>query len=148
MTRPFIHLFSLAILLVGFAASHAQPAEKSSLVVGELEIEFIDLQNVTQELVRANIQTSEGRAYDESLIDSDIRSLYRTGLFEYIEVKRDFKDDERVDLLFELRPKYRVEKVVFEGNDRISLRRLRREAKIKQNDALDERRVRLDVEAL
>jgi len=147
MTRPFIFLLHFFGVFLGTAIMHAQSAENAP-TVGELTIRFLELENVTPELVRANIQTTEGAPYDEALIDKDIRSLYRAGLFEYIEVKRNFRNAGTVDLLFELRPKYRVEKITFEGNERISTRRLRRETKIRENDALDERRVRLDVEAL
>src|SRR5690606_2983800 len=115
---------------------------------GDLEIRFIELENVAPGLVRANIQSAEGAAYDESLIDSDIRSLYRTGLFEYIEVKRDFQSDGTVDLIFELRPKYRVAGVYFKGEKEVTRRRLNREVTIRKNDALDERNVRLDAEKL
>lgn len=150
MTRPYLFLVQLAfILVVGSASLHAQASRSGTqAVVGEIDIRFIELQNVTQEVVRANMQTREGEPYDEGLIDRDIRSLYRTGLFEYIEVKRDFAEQRTVNLIFELRPKYRVGSVRFEGNDRVRTRRLVRETSVRENAALDERLVRLDAEAL
>lgn len=150
MIRPFILLFQVVALLAwGAIDLRAQLApEGEQLIVGDIEVQFIELENVTRELVLANVQTEEGESYDEGLIDSDIRSLYRTGLFEYIEVKRDFRDDNRVDLIFQLRPKYRVKEVRFQGQDRVTERRLMRETSIRANDALDERNVRLDAEAL
>lgn len=150
MIRPF-HLLVLFLCLVCWGAprASAQLARPGAPpVVGEIVIRFIELENITQEVVRANMQTREGQVYDETLIDSDIRSLYRTGLFEYIEVKRDFTAPGRVDLVFEVRPKYRIGSVVFQGADSVRTRRLVRETTVRQNAALDERVVRLDAEAL
>ena len=45
--------------------------------------------NVNEQIVRANMALREDTDLDESLIDRDIRSLYKTGLFEFIEVKRE-----------------------------------------------------------
>ncbi len=95
--------------------------------IGSIEIGFIELENVNRDLVRANMRLREGMEYDEMAIDRDIRALYRTGLFEYIEVRREFLDDGSVNLFFELRPKYRVESIEFRGNENISDRRLIRE---------------------
>ncbi len=95
--------------------------------IGTIDIEFIELENVSRDVVRANMRLREGMPYDETMIDRDIRALYRTGLFEYIEVKREFAEDGSVNLLFELRPKYRIESIEFRGNEEVSDRRLIRE---------------------
>lgn len=150
MIRPFFFFVQVAVfVLFGTSLLPAQLMRPGTQpVVGEIEIRFIELQNVTREVVRSNMQTREGEPYDEGLIDSDIRSLYRTGLFEYIEVKRDFVPPATVNLTFELRPKFRIGSVEFEGNDAIRTRRLVRETTVRRNAALDERLVRLDAEAL
>jgi outer membrane protein insertion porin family len=82
------------------------------------------------------------------MIDRDIRSLYRTGLFEFIEVKREVHDDRTVNLVVEVTPKYRVLALKFEGNKRVKSRRLEKEAKTKPNTSLDERQVKEDAEKM
>ena len=52
-------------------------------------MKFFGTANVNEQVVRANMQVREGLDLDDTLIDQDIRSLYKTGLFEFIEVKRD-----------------------------------------------------------
>src|SRR5690606_21390512 len=94
------------------------------------------------------MQVREGLPMDDAMIDRDIRSLYRTGLFEFIEVKREILPDGRVNLVFELTPKYRVLAVRFDGNQRVRDRRLEREVKTKPNFALDERQVKEDAEKI
>jgi outer membrane protein insertion porin family len=57
--------------------------------VGTITIKFVGTANVSEQVVRANMQVREGTGWTRRMIDRDIRSLYRTGLFEFIEVKRE-----------------------------------------------------------
>ena len=66
----------------GGQAGQAAPA----LQVGSLAVRFVGTANVSEDVVRANIQMRSGGAVDDTIIGRDIRSLYRTGLFEFIEV--------------------------------------------------------------
>jgi outer membrane protein insertion porin family len=94
------------------------------------------------------MQVREGMPMDDAMIDRDIRSLYRAGLFEFIEVKREVLPNRMVNLVFELTPKYRVLSVRYEGNERVRSRRLEREVQTKPNFALDERQVKDDAEKI
>ena len=109
---------------------------------------FVGVANVSEQVVRANVQVREGIDLDDTLIDRDIRSLYRTGLFEFIEVKREVLDDHTVNLSIEVTPKYRVLSVRFDGNVKVKSHRLEKEVKTKPNSALNERQVKEDAEKL
>ncbi len=145
------------VLLVGTAVGRAQQLEGEVPVeqeagppkkVGNVAVKFIGIANVSEQIVRANIQMKTGSDYDEGLIDRDIRSLYRTGLFEFIEVKREELPNNTVNLVYEVTPKYRVLAVRFEGNKKVATSRLEKEASIRPNMALDERAVKADAEKL
>lgn len=123
-----------------------QAARELEQVIGKLDVKFIGVQNVSEQVVRANMQLREGVPYDETTLDRDVRTLYRTGLFEFIEIKRDELSPRLVNLVVEVTPKYRVLSVSFEGNKRYKSHRLEREVKSKPNGALDERQVKQDSE--
>ena len=116
--------------------------------VGTITIKFVGTANVNEQVVRANMQVREGGEFDEVTLDKDIRSLYRTGLFEFIEVKHETVSDTVYNLVVEVTPKYRVLSVKFEGNVKIKQSRLEKEAKARPNQALDERQVKEDAEKL
>ena len=98
--------------------------------VGTITVKFVGVANVDEQVVRANMEVHEGGPLDESMIDHDIRSLYKTGLFEYIEVKREIQPDGvTVNLVVELTPKYRVRAIQFEGNKRVKIPTLRKQIK-------------------
>jgi len=135
---------SLRISAQTFTGDAPAPAYK----VGSIAVRFVGVANVSEQVVRANIQVREGIDLDDTLIDRDIRSLYRTGLFEFIEVKREILNDHTVNLSIEVTPKYRVLSVRFEGNVKVKSHRLEKEVKTKPNSALNERQVKEDAEKL
>ena len=127
-------------------AQQQQPAPVYK--VGTVTIKFVGTANVNEQVVRANMQVREGGEFDEVTIDRDIRSLYRTSLFELIEFKQEAVDATTFNLVIEVTPKYRVLAVRFEGNTKIKSPRLEKEAKTRPNLALDERQVKEDSEKL
>lgn len=137
-------LFAQAEPAPGHEAAPAGPVNR----VGTITIKFVGMSNVSEQIVRANIALHEDTDLDEALLDRDIRSLYRTGLFEFIEVKREQATGNVVNFVFEVTPKFRVLAVKFEGNKAYKERRLLKEIKSLANSALDERQIKDDAQKL
>lgn len=149
MARFFVIFLFLAAASLKVSGQEAGGAEGGpAYKIGTVTVRFLGTANVNEQVVRANMQVREGIDLDESMVDHDIRSLYRTGLFEFIEVKREVVNERTVNLVVELTPKYRVLAVRFEGNQRVKSRRLEKEVKTKPNLALDERQVKEDSEKI
>jgi len=120
-----------------------------SYKVGTITVKFVGTANVDEQVVLANMQLHEGGPLDETMIDHDIRSLYKTGLFEYIEVKREIQSDgTTVNLVVEITPKYRVLAVRYEGNQKVKIRTLGKQVKTADGATLDERQVKEDSEKI
>ena len=122
--------------------------EAPSYLINEISIEFSGLENVSEEFILSHILLREGKPYSQNLIDRSIRSLYDTGFFELIETRLQPVDEDNVNLIFIVKPNYRVQLVAFEGNERISERKLRKKIELKQGDVLDEFQINSDLEAL
>ena len=149
----FAAAFAPASLRAQPVAGGAVPVAPSAVAapqvrVGQITVRFNGPANVSEQIVRANMQLQEGSALEDALIDRDIRSLYRTGQFEFIEFKRGALVDGRVDLVVEVTPKFRVSAITFDGNQKVKARRLLKEAKTKENLPLDERQVKEDAEKI
>lgn len=156
----FLYLAVFGLLAGGvvpaFAQAGAQPGVQAGqpqapapvYKVGTVTIKFVGTANVNEQVVRANMQIREGGDFDEVILDRDIRSLYRTGLFEFIEVKHEAVDAQTFNLVVEVTPKFRVLAIRFEGNQKMKSTRLEKEVKVKSNQALDERQVKEDSEKL
>ena len=140
-----VRLFLVIALLVATGGAIRAQTAAPGYKVGALSLKFVGTANVNEQVVRANMQVREGIDLDDTMIDQDIRSLYKTGLFEFIEVKRDVRPDRSVNLVFELTPKFRVLSVRYDGNVKVKSKRLDKEIKTKSNSPLDERQVKEDV---
>jgi len=117
--------------------------------VGTVTVKFIGTAIVNEQVVRANMQVREGGEVDSTMIDRDIRSLYKTGLFELIEIKQEpVRGLNTLNLVVELTSKYRVLAVRFEGNKEFKSGKLEKEVKTRPNTSLDERQVKDDAEKL
>jgi len=144
---------ALVILLIAASAGlYAQPtpaapqAQGPTPKVGTITVKFVGVANVSEQAVRANMALREGVDFDDSIIDRDIRTLYKTGLFEFIEVKRENVSGNIVNLLVEATPKYRVLAIRFEGNKAYTGKKLTGEIKSALNGSLDERQVKDDAQ--
>ena len=157
VTYSFIALFWL--VTAGVAPSRAQglaPADAAQqqaqpapiFKVGTVTVKFVGTANVNEQIVRANMQVREGGDFDDAMLDRDYRALYRTGLFEYVQIKPEAVNDRTFNFVVEVTPKYRVRAVRFEGNVKIKTPRLEKEAKTRPNLALDERQAKDDAEKL
>lgn len=144
-------------LVAGGSGAAAQPAgaqpgqgqqQAPVFKIGTVVIKFVGTANVNEQVVRANMQMRDGGEFDETTIDRDIRALYRTQLFEYVEVKYEPAGPNAFNIIVEVTPKFRVLSVRFEGNTKVKTNRLEKEAKTKPNQALDERQVKEDSEKL
>ncbi|MCF7688969.1 MAG: outer membrane protein assembly factor BamA [Cephaloticoccus sp.] len=128
-------------------SAQSQPAQPT-YQVGKITVKFLGTANVSEEVVRANMQVREGGVLDDSMIDHDIRALYRTGLFEFIEVKREALGDGVFNLVVEVTPKFRVMAIRYQGNNKVKESRLEKEVKTRPNTALDERQIKEDSEKI
>jgi outer membrane protein insertion porin family len=148
-------LFVIGFLMVtgpGSASAQTTAGEVSptgtGYKVGTLTVKFVGTANVNEQLVRANMQLHAGGELDDTIYDRDIRNLYKTGLFELIEIKREQVDEHTFDLVVEVTPKFRVLAVRYEGNRGVKTKRIEEEVKTKPNTALDERQVKEDSEKI
>ena len=133
---------SLACVPAALAQLGSAPESAEPPTIRKLIVNFTGLSNVNEEVARANMSLREGEPYDAIAIDRDIRTLYRTQLFEHIEVRLQPVDSDEVDLFFDIRPKFRIASISFDGNERIRDRRLESEVTILPNQILNERRVK------
>ncbi len=129
-------------------AAQPEAAAGPTYHVGTITIKFVGMANVSEQIVRANMALREDTDLDEALIDRDIRSLYKTQLFEFIEAKREQASGNVVNLVFEVTPKFRVLAVKFEGLKAYKDRRLMKEIKSLANGPLDERQIKDDAQKI
>jgi outer membrane protein insertion porin family len=145
--------FLLVVLLglVGGFEARAQPegqAPGAGYKVGTITVKFVGTANVSEQVVRANMQLHEGAELDDTILDRDIRHLYQTGLFEFIQTKWEQVGPTVFNLVVEVTPKFRILSINYVGNKKVKTHRLEKEVKSRPNTALDDRQVKEDSEKI
>lgn len=137
----------LGVFLILFSSTglSGQTAEP---VVAEIDIEFVDIRNVSDEAILARLQIREGMPFNQNLVDRSIRSLYRTRLFDYIEARTEELPGGQVRVVFTVQARYKIGRIEIEGNDKLRTSRLRREVESRIGQSLDERRIRRDADKI
>ncbi len=104
-------------------------------------------QRIEKEAILAKIATRPGGRLSVGAVRSDIEALFKMGFFEDIEVRGE-ADGELVRVVFALRERPVISKIVFDGNTEISTSDLEEVAKVKQWMILDTNKVKEDVSLL
>lgn len=106
--------------------------------VNDVRVEFDGFKSVSEEFVFGNVQLRSGMNYNTALVDQSIRTLYGTGHFEFVEVKVEDSEDGSVNVIFEVIPKYTIERITYSGNEKYSTGRLSSKAELEAGVPLDE----------
>ncbi|MBL4576161.1 MAG: outer membrane protein assembly factor BamA [Opitutaceae bacterium] len=147
-TASVFIIFLCSLILGVFSSNSYGQLSSQEITIRKIDIKISGVANVSEAIVLANISSRSGIPYDELAIDRDIRSLYNTGLFEFIEVNRSFVGRDGINLLFDVRPKYRIGSIRFDGNRKLKNRKLKEEILSEENRTIDERQIKEDSEAI
>ena len=140
-----ICILGIALTVFGITQLTAQTPER---IVGDLEIEFVDIRNVSDEAIIARLEIREGMPFSQNLVDRSIRNLYNTRLFDFIEARTEDLTGGQVKVVFTVQARYKISKVSITGNKKSRTSRLRREVSIRVGQSIDERRIRRDADQI
>ena len=136
-------LFFLSFALVGSAQAQTAPAPVKP-TVAKIEIQSGKHNNVNDTFVRAHLEVREGSDYDQVLVDRSVRSLYDTGLFEFVQAELVELSPSTIKLVFHLQTKPRIQTFALNGNIKYSHHKVMKKAGVNLNpgNVLDEMSVR------
>ena len=102
---------------------------------------------VSDVLIFNKLETREGSTYSEEVVKEDVKRLYGLGYFSNISVDVE-KVESGVKVGFIVREKPELSQIIFKGNGKITSARLAKEMSSKPGEALNEKKLVSDVEAL
>jgi outer membrane protein insertion porin family len=143
--RFFRTFFPFLFFLFGLALLWAQVSPDGKKISG-IEIQLVGPKTLGESFILQNLQVEQGIPYDATSIDKSIRNLISTGSVEDVRVylDSDKSDEDEVSLIFKVWTKSRIGKIVFEGNKKLSDRKLEKTISLKEGDLLDEATLKED----
>ena len=111
----------LAGCLVGFSQ-----VTHEGKTIDSIEIDLDGPRTLGTSFILQNLQVETGIPYNPTLVDKSIRNLMSTDAVEDVRVyiDEDKTNEEKVSLVFQVRGKPRIEKILFKGNNKYSDKKL------------------------
>ena len=137
--RFFRKFFPYIFFLLGLVILWAQVSPEGKRIT-DIEIQLIGPKTLGESFILQNLQIEKGITYEATAIDKSIRNLISTGSVEDVRVflNAEKSDADEVALTFKVWTKARIGKILFEGNKKLSSRKLENMISLKEGDLLDE----------
>ena len=139
----FLILFSVSINYPLFAQENVN----ETIELGAIHIVYENFKTVDRAFVLSHIRLSEGGQYNRLLSDQSLRSLYDTEYFEFVDF-RVLEMNGIAELSIHLTAKYRLNKIEFFGNQKISAESLLEAGDLKEVSILDEYQINTAAEKM
>ena len=140
---PIIFLFSG----IAFLWAQVIPDGKT---ISSITIELDGPDTIGESFILQNLQIETGIPYKSNAIDKSIRNLMATGAIDDVKVflNPDESTQNEVSLVFKVLTKARIGAILFEGNSKLSKRKLEKSIEISLGELLDEAEIKADQKAL
>src|SRR6516225_5632540 len=119
------------------SAPGAQPAQRQSQIVRQIEIQYAGPATLSRQRILSNMKTTVGQPYSELTIEDDVRSLYATGLVTNVRIYGEPLPD-GVKVIVVIQTRVTLTEVAIQGNEAIKTKRIQRELGLKTGSPLDE----------
>ena len=105
-----------------------------------MDVEYTGPATISKERILAQMRTKVGQVYSNEIVQEDIKALYKTG---YIRNVRIFAQPEGdgVKVIVAVQTRAILREIEITGAQRIKPQRLRKEIKVKLNQAVDEQQL-------
>ena len=143
--RFFRSIFPYSFLLLGLAFLWAQVSPEGKKI-SEINIQLVGPKTLGESFILQNLQIEVGIPYEASAIDKSIRNLISTGSVDDVRVflDADKSDEDEVAIIFKVWTKSRIGKIRFEGNNKLSDKKLEKTVTLNEGDLLDEATLKED----
>ncbi len=142
-------LFPILFLLSGMMILWSQVVPDGK-IISSISIELEGPDTIGKSFILQNLQIETGIPYKSNAIDKSITNLMATGAIDDVKVFLDpeISTEQEVALVFKVYTKSRIGTIIFEGNDKLSDRKLEKEIEISIGELLDESEIKADQRAL
>ena len=142
-------LFPILFLLSGMIILWSQVVPDGK-IISSITIELEGPDTIGKSFILQNLQIETGIPYKSNAIDKSITNLMATGAIDDVKVFLDPKTstENEVALVFKVYTKARIGTIIFDGNKKLSNRKLEKAIEISIGELLDESEIKADQRAL
>jgi outer membrane protein insertion porin family len=128
-------LVAFVVALLSQVPARAQSGE--GVKIRSIEVQYTGPETISRDRILAQMRTSVGQNYSETIVEQDIRNLYKTGQVQNVRIFGQPQGD-GVKVIVAVQTRAIVNEIEIEGANRISAKSLRKRIKLKINEPVDE----------
>src|SRR5215471_14625734 len=134
--------FASVCALFGSVLARAQAPQSApgAPIIHSMDVQYTGPATISKERILAQMRTKVGQPYSNEVVQEDIKTLYKTG---YIRNVRIFAQPEGdgVKVIVAVQTRSIIREIEITGAEHVSAQRLRKEIKVKLNQAVDEQQL-------
>lgn len=128
-------------------ASAPESASPTVPTLNVVRVQFRGNRKVEDDALRVNLQTKPGAPLDKSTLQDDLRTIWRMGYFEDVQIESS-EGPGGITVTFVLREKPAIRKIYVSGHDEVGLSKINEVLDIKKEQVLDLAKIKKNVEKI
>jgi len=126
-----------ALLTAGIVQGQAPQSAPGPPVIRSIDVEYTGPASISKERILAQMRTKVGQVYSNEVVQEDIKALYGTGYIRNVRIFAQPQGD-GVKVIVAVQTNAVLREIEINGAERIKPKRLRKEMKVKLNQAVNE----------
>lgn len=151
-TRPFSGLSAALAALVFAALLICAPARAQEsaegMKIADIKVVIEGPKSVATDAVLSHMRLRKGEPFRQLALDQSIRSLHDTGQYDAISAKKTVNSEGKMVIELDVRPKYRISQIAFNGNKEYSSSKLQQEIVCYAGSPLNEVLIKRDADKI
>jgi outer membrane protein insertion porin family len=127
-----------ALLAPAFARAQAPQAAHGPPIIRSIDVQYTGPQTVAKDRILAHMRTRVGQPYSNQVVEQDIEALYKTGSVQNVRIFAQPEGDGGVKVIVAIQTRAILREIEIAGAERVKPQRIRKEIKLKLNQAVDE----------
>src|SRR5881398_109728 len=139
---PFAIWVASIFALLGpvIAPAQAPQAAPGPPIIRSIDVQYTGAETVGKARILAQMRTKVGQPYSNQVVEEDIAALYKTGAIQNVRIFAQPEGD-GVKVIVAVQTRAILREIEISGAERIKPGRLRKEIKLKLNQAVDEKQL-------
>src|SRR5881396_1367625 len=139
---PFAIWVASICALLGpvIAPAQAPQAAPGPPIIRSIDVQYTGAETVGKARILAQMRTKVGQPYSNQVVEEDIAALYKTGAIRNVRIFAQPQGD-GVKVIVAVQTRAIVREIEITGAERIKPKRLRKEIKVRLNQAVDEQQL-------
>jgi outer membrane protein insertion porin family len=126
-----------ALLTTVIVRAQAPPSAPGPPIIRSIDVQYAGPATISRERILAQMRTKVGHVYSNDIVQEDIKALYKTGYIRNVRIFAQPQGD-GVKVIIAVQTRAIVREIEITGAEHVKPKKLRKEIKVRLNQAVDE----------